>query len=98
MKPLTNCINCGGILDNGVCPFCGADYNKARELSIDLDKNQFFATIRCNGKEYKAYLSHMDIEPIVTEPCRDIRGIMRMTKIGTLRTWIFVQLDPVYED
>lgn len=33
-KPLTNCVNCGGVLKDGVCPFCDSDY---RNINADFE-------------------------------------------------------------
>lgn len=90
MKPLTNCINCGGILVNGICPFCGADYNTAKHLSIELDDKQVYATIYQDGKEYKAYLTHMELNPIHVGI---IDGTLNVGKMGIIRKWTFIQKD-----
>ena len=96
-QPLTNCINCGGQLKDGICPFCDTDYRQKIAIVIDLDQDQVTAKIRYQGEEFDAYLSHMDIEPIVTEPCRDERGILHMTKVGTIRKWEFVQSNVTFK-
>ena len=94
MKPLTNCINCGGILEDGKCPFCGADYNKAKHISVDFDKgNEIYATITIGEEVFEAYLAKFEIEPIIQSGNRDIKGRLHAPKIGTVRQWRFVQKD-----
>lgn len=91
MRALTNCINCGGQLKDGVCPFCDTDYRQKKAIVIDLDQDQITAKIQYQGEEFDAYLSHMDIEPIMTEPRRDEHGNLYQGKIGTIRKWVLVQ-------
>lgn len=91
MRALTNCINCGGQLKDGVCPFCDTDYRQKKAIVIDLEQDQITEKIRCQGEEFDAYLSHMDIEPIMTEPRRDEHGKLHRGKIGTIRKWVLVQ-------
>lgn len=31
---MTNCVNCGGVLKDGVCPFCDSDY---RDINADSE-------------------------------------------------------------
>ena len=46
-----------------------------------------------SGKQYKAYLSHMEIEHVVRDACREINGRLRHGDVGIIRRWEFVQAD-----
>ena len=97
-KRFLNCINCGGVLQNGVCPYCGTDYNSAKKLSINFEKSQHFAEIKIGNKKHDVYLASEDIEVLPPETFRNSKGILHRTKSSILRKWTFVQKNPDYLD
>lgn len=93
-----NCINCGGVLQNGVCPYCGTDYNTAKKLSINFEKSQHFAEIKIGNKKHDVYLASEDIELFQSEAFRDANGKLNKSKAGIVRKWTFIQINPDYLD
>lgn len=75
-KPLTNCINCGGVLKDGVCPFCDSDYR-----NINADSENGYVNIVFHGHIYKAHLTNLAvIDTCAAHVIRDITGKLHYEK------------------
>lgn len=46
----TNCPNCGGVLDNGNCPYCGTKVRYANELDIECGDSHRPVEVQLNIK------------------------------------------------
>lgn len=91
-KRFLNCVNCGGVLQNGVCPYCGTDYNSAKELRVKYNESCYKATISIDGKIYKAYLANQEWHPLRTDTYRDEYGKIHPTEQTIKRVWKFIEI------
>lgn len=75
---LKNCINCGApLLGSVVCEYCGTDYGynaKHDGFSGNFDDNATIGTIKLFGKEFKAYISNIQVDTQLPEIGRTIDG------------------------
>lgn len=91
-RQFLNCVNCGGVLKDGVCPYCGTDYNKAKELKVKYSEQSYVATIDIDGKTYKAYLGDQEWHPLRTNTYRDEYGKIHQTTQTIKRVWKFIEI------
>lgn len=78
MTTRTNCPNCGAVIKDNVCEYCGTQFF---DMSIIETDKPFYMTIRNGGDKYtsKVYLSNAQVESY-DDPlsCRDINGIFNV--------------------
>lgn len=68
---ITNCINCGAILESKVCKYCGTDYSGRFESRID---DKFKGKLTFDGKTYNVYMSECECRDICIDSFRDFDG------------------------
>jgi len=64
---IKNCMNCGAVLINKKCEYCGTEYNE--RFSVDLS-DDFRGTLTFKGKTYDVYMSEVEVE----NECMSYRG------------------------
>lgn len=55
-KLATNCPNCGGVLSNGLCPYCGTKVRYANEIDIEGGFNNQPVEVQLNIKQGNSVL------------------------------------------
>ncbi len=55
---LTNCKNCGAVLVNGKCEYCGSEY----EYIPNIGNFQQIIKINIHGKVHKFYISKIGVD------------------------------------
>lgn len=93
MIDFVKCQNCGGILENGKCPFCGADYNNAGELKakFESDKISGMGTLELHGQKFKVYLANIKRHAIGGDMVRDVRGKLCRTPITYIHEFTLIE-------
>ena len=60
-RKITTCINCGALLINRKCEYCGTDYTDNAKVSGVIGKD-FFGEIVVANQKFKVYLSEVEVE------------------------------------
>lgn len=53
------CINCGAVLTDRTCRFCGTKYNGGT-VEADFEEDQYTGTLKVDGKKYQVCISRME--------------------------------------
>lgn len=71
-----NCVNCGAPLHGEKCGYCGTEYKDGR-VRATFGDDDWIGLISVGGKEYRCYLSKVEIEGIMTDAGRTLDGKFR---------------------
>lgn len=72
---MTNCVNCGAVLKENICEYCGTRYTD-KKMTVDLGTNELTGELKIGEKIFKVFLGHVEAEPIIEEAYRDSNGIL----------------------
>lgn len=75
------CPNCGAVMHNGKCEYCGSDTN----VSAVLEETT--GILKYKGKEFKVYLESVEVEQD-TDICRNFDGTLHRVLTGSNYTFV----------
>lgn len=85
------CINCGAVLTDRTCRFCGTKYNGGT-VEPDFEEDQYTGTLKVDGKEYQVYISRMEDCIIFVNGGRTADGIFTGKFLKKKRKFTLIEM------
>ena len=85
---IKNCINCGAVLVNKKCEYCGTEYNERFSTNMSDD---FRGTLTYKGQTFDVYMSEVEVSRLDFGSTRDLNGKLHRFYGGTKRTFTLIE-------
>lgn len=85
---IKNCINCGAVLVNRKCEYCGTEYNERFSTNMSDD---FRGTLTYKGKTFDVYMSEVEVRNLGLDSYRSSDGKIFRACNETKRTFTLIE-------
>lgn len=88
---MTNCVNCGAVLNGVKCEYCGTDYSNGK-VHADFSQHDCVGKMKLGDKEIDVYIGHMEGNVVGRNAYRDEIGNLHIEEPRILRKFTVIEI------